>query len=87
MYEQKLNPFAEFSKAEKQRRLQELSVADRIVLNTTIAFVSSQTGRRFVVVYISAMHLMVFFVLYYVTHFVHYGCDPALPTQTHDILQ
>lgn len=88
IYEQKLNPFNEFSRVEKQRKLHDLSVADRIVLNTTIAFVSSQAGRRFVVVYISAMHIMVFFVLYYVTHFAHYGnCDPALPTQTLDILQ
>ena len=87
LYEHKLNPFAEFSKIEKQRRLQELSVPDRIVLNTTIAFVSSPAGRRFVVVYITSMHLLVFVILYYITHFVHYGCDPALPTETHDILQ
>jgi hypothetical protein len=45
LYEQRMNPFAEFSQHEKQRKLQELSVADRIVLNTTMAIVSHQIGR------------------------------------------
>ena len=35
-----------FSQLEKQRKLKELTVAERIVLNTTIAMVSSPTGRR-----------------------------------------
>ena len=78
LYEQKMNPFAQFSQIEKQRRLQELSVADRIVLNTTMAFVSTQTGRTFLVVYLSLMHLLVFFVIYWNTHTHHHGCDPAL---------
>lgn len=46
MYEQRMNPFAEFSLIEKQRKLRELSVADRIVLNTTMAIISNHTGRR-----------------------------------------
>ena len=37
----------QFSHIEKQRRLQGLSVADRIVLNTTLAFISSKSGRRY----------------------------------------
>ena len=45
LYEQRMNPFAEFSQHEKARKLQELSVADRIVLNTTMAIVSNTTGR------------------------------------------
>jgi hypothetical protein len=36
----------QFSQREAQRKLQELSVADRIVLNTTMAIVSNQTGRK-----------------------------------------
>ena len=36
----------QFSQREKQRKLQELTVADRIVLNTTMALVSNQTGRK-----------------------------------------
>lgn len=36
----------QFSQREAQRKLQELSVADRIVLNTAMALVSNQTGRK-----------------------------------------
>jgi hypothetical protein len=82
LYEQRMNPFAEFSQIEKQRRLQELSVADRIVLNTSLAFVSSKSGRTFIVIYLGAMHLLVFFILYFsVHHFGGHGCevnDPSL---------
>ncbi|RYG61351.1 hypothetical protein EON64_18630, partial [archaeon] len=46
LYEQRMNPFSEFASFEKQRKLRELSVADRIVLNTTMAIVSNHTGRK-----------------------------------------
>eukprot|EP01038_Epipyxis_sp_PR26KG_P006821 gene6821-9339_t len=45
LYEQRMNPFVEFSQHERQRKIQELSVADRIVLNTTLAIVSNHLGR------------------------------------------
>jgi hypothetical protein len=38
----------QFSLHERQRKLQELSVADRIILNTVMAIVSSSWGRRLV---------------------------------------
>ena len=41
-----MQTFLQFSYHEKQRKLQELSVADRIVLNTTMAIVSNHTGRK-----------------------------------------
>lgn len=37
---------SQFSQREKQRKLQELTVADRIVLNTTMALVSNPTSRK-----------------------------------------
>jgi homeobox protein cut-like len=83
LYEQRMNPFAEFSQHEKQRKLKELNVADRIVLNTVLAFISNQTGRTLVVAYLGAMHLLVFIVLYYVSHHVHHGCDPSLDHTHH----
>jgi hypothetical protein len=59
--------------------LQELSVADRIVLNTTMAIVSHQIGRTFLLTYLSLMHLLVFVTIYYSAHRVNsYGCDPRL---------
>lgn len=29
-------------------------------------------------IYLGAMHLLVFFILYYSAHHVHSGCDPSL---------
>lgn len=68
LYEAKLNPFAEFSHQEKQRKLQELSVGDRLILSTTMTCVSSHTGRSVMLVYLASMHLLVFFTVYYVAH-------------------
>jgi len=36
----------QFSLREKQRKLNELPVADRIILNTAMALISSQVGRK-----------------------------------------
>jgi hypothetical protein len=46
LYETQLNPFVEFSSFEKQRKLSELNVADRIVLNTALAIISNNFGRK-----------------------------------------
>ena len=46
-YEYKLNPFTEFSKQEKNRKLLELSPPDRFILNTTLAFATHPSGRRY----------------------------------------
>ena len=59
MYEQTTNPFAQFSEYEKNRKLAELSVAERIVLNTMLAIVSNKTGRSFMLFYFGAMHVLV----------------------------
>ena len=81
LYEDKMNPFMEFSHVlEKNRKLNELSVADRIVYNTTMAVVSSNSGRTFLLLYLLSMHLLVFITIYYSIHRVHYGCDPNLDT-------
>lgn len=76
LYESRMSPFAQFSQFENQRKLAELSVADRVVLNTTMACVSSHNGRKFVLAYVITMHLLVFFTLYYTAHRVH--CDPTV---------
>ena len=34
-------------------------------------------------IYLGAMHLLVFITLYYSAHHVHYGCDPALDAIIH----
>jgi hypothetical protein len=37
---------------------------------------------RFVVGYLGAMHLLMFAILYYNAHYVHYGCEPVMPAIT-----
>lgn len=32
----------------------------------------------FLLGYFTCLHVLVFFILYYLTHNVHHGCDPAL---------
>ena len=78
LYEYTINPFAEFSHGEKHRKLAELSVADRIVLNTTMAIVSNHAGRSFMLLYLGLMHCLVFVTIYYSAHHGHYGCDPNI---------
>ncbi|KAJ1437644.1 CASP C terminal-domain-containing protein [Ochromonadaceae sp. CCMP2298] len=78
IYEERMNPFDQFSQREKQRKIQELTVTDRIILNTTMAVVSNQTGRNFLMMYLGAMHLLVFFTMYYLAHSSHTACNPSL---------
>jgi len=68
LYEQKLNPFVEFSNAERNRKLQELNIGERMLLSTTMACVSSSAGRSVLLVYVVTMHALVFFTLYYTAH-------------------
>lgn len=75
LYETRLNPFSQFSQHEKQRKIQELSVADRLMLTTATAAVSTTVGRRFVLVYLLCLHLLVFFTLYYTAHYNRSATD------------
>lgn len=75
LYETRLNPFSQFSQHEKQRKIQELSVADRLMLTTATAAVSTTIGRRFVLVYLLGLHLLVFFTLYYTAHYNRSSAD------------
>ncbi len=48
LYEQKLNPFTEFSEREKKRRTEELQLLDRIILNTALNLLSTNMGKIFI---------------------------------------
>lgn len=45
MYEARINPFTQFSQRETQRKYKELSVAEKITLNTTRMFLSNKFAR------------------------------------------
>lgn len=86
IYESKISPFEQFSQFEKQRKFAELSAADRLVLNTVTACVSSPTGRTAMLAYIAVMHLLVFVTLYFTAHRVHHECPPCIHSAASNLL-
>ena len=82
VYETRLNPFSRFSALEKQRKLSELSVAERLLLSTMSAVVSSPIGRSALLGYLALMHILVFFTLYFMAHKTHLECPPCSHTQS-----
>ena len=53
---------------EKQRKYAELSVAEKITLNTTRMFLSSKFARTFVFFYVITLHLLVFVTVFHWSH-------------------
>lgn len=45
LYEARINPFTQFSQRERQRKYQELTVAEKITLNTTRMFLGNKFAR------------------------------------------
>eukprot|EP00752_Nemacystus_decipiens_P018208 g16337.t1 len=68
LYEARINPFTQFSQRERQRKYQELTVAEKITLNTTRMFLGNKFARNFVFFYVVVLHLVVFFTLNYWSH-------------------
>lgn len=88
LYENKMNPFAQFSDDERRARIGELSVGDQVVFTTLQAFLSTPTRRNALLVYMGCMHVIVLFFIYWCTHHqshVH-GCDPTLDHHVHKTL-
>jgi hypothetical protein len=75
LYEARLDPFDEFSRLEQRRRLDELSVADRILYTTIQTAISSRLGRKCVLIYLAAMHALIFSIIWWAAHRTH--CDPG----------
>ncbi|CAN0466358.1 unnamed protein product, partial [Ectocarpus sp. 8 AP-2014] len=68
LYEARINPFTQFSQRERQRKYQELTVAEKITLNTTRMFLGNKFARNFVFFYVVLLHVVVFTTLNYWTH-------------------
>jgi len=77
VYEARMDPFAAFSSAERARRYTQLSVAEKITLNTARMFLASKEGRTLLFCYLTLMHFVVFCSTYYVAH-KHDDCHPAI---------
>ncbi|KAM9318304.1 cut-like homeobox 1b [Pholidichthys leucotaenia] len=63
-YEERLDPFASFSKRERQRRYQSLSPWDKATLSLGRAILSNKMARTIAFFYTLFLHCLVFLVLY-----------------------
>jgi homeobox protein cut-like len=79
-YEASVDPFRQFSRAERQRKMKEMSPMERIVFVVAKTVLGTKEMRTALFFYVCAMHLLVFFTTY---HGSHGECDD---TTHHDIL-
>ena len=68
LYEETVNPFVIFNRKERYRRYNELSAADKVILNAGRFFMGSKGPRLFLFFYSVLLHLLVFLTLYKVAH-------------------
>ncbi|KAG0476421.1 hypothetical protein HPP92_013262 [Vanilla planifolia] len=64
MYEDDLNPFAAFSKKERDQRYRELGIRDKITLTSGRFLLGNKYARTFIFFYSIGLHLLVFACLY-----------------------
>mmetsp|Transcript_35227 Transcript_35227/g.65701 ORF Transcript_35227/g.65701 Transcript_35227/m.65701 type:complete len:766 (-) Transcript_35227:1175-3472(-) len=85
VYEQKMSPVAMFSQLERQKKLKDLTVIERVLLSSTVQIVSTKAGRTAMMFYFGAMHFLVFFTLYYVAHNSHGSCTGGETSQHYQL--
>ena len=74
MYNETMDPFADFHRRERARQYQRLSPAEKITLSSSRFFLSNKLARNFVFFYVLALHLLVFATLWHFAHVSHRGC-------------
>jgi homeobox protein cut-like len=68
LYEQKLDPFKQFHKKEKNSEYKKLTAAEKITYSMTRLMMAHKYSRLFVFFYAVALHLLVFLVSYKLAH-------------------
>jgi len=63
VYEETMNPFSAFNRKERNRRVNELSTAERVTLHAGERMLGTRFSRLFVFTYVIILHLFVFVVL------------------------
>lgn len=71
-YEASVDPFKQFNKAERQRKLNEMSSMERTVFIVAKTVLSTKEMRTGLFVYVVTLHFLVFMTTY---HWSHYGGD------------
>ena len=75
-YEASVDPFRQFGRSERQRKLREMSPMERTVFVVAKTMLGSREMRTFLFFYVLAMHLLVFLTTYHWSHAeVHTGCS------------
>ncbi|KAG7374308.1 CASP C terminal-domain containing protein [Nitzschia inconspicua] len=67
-YEASVDPFRQFSKSERQRKLNEMSPMERTVFVVAKAMLGTKEMRTFLFFYVLAMHMLVFLTTYHWSH-------------------
>lgn len=67
-YEASVDPFKQFSKAERQRKMKEMSPVERTVFLVARTFLATKEMRAFLFVYVVSLHLLVFVTTYHWSH-------------------
>jgi len=75
-YEASVDPFRQFNRAEKQRKLKEMSPMERTVFVVAKTVLGSKGMRTALFFYVLGMHLLVFTTTYHWSH----GCNSTYPT-------
>ncbi|KAF8027459.1 hypothetical protein BT93_E0380 [Corymbia citriodora subsp. variegata] len=76
IYEDDINPFAAFSKKEKDQRYKELGFRDRITLSSGRFLLGNKYARTFAFFYTIGLHALVFICLYRMSALSHLSNGP-----------
>jgi homeobox protein cut-like len=79
-YEASVDPFRQFSRTERQRKIKEMSPMERIVFIVARTVLGSKEMRTILFFYVLGMHLLVFVTTYHWSH----GCYSVMPPSTID---
>jgi len=70
-YEASVDPFRQFNRSERQRKLKEMSTMERMVFYSAKTVLANKQMRTALFIYVCGMHLLVFITTY---HFAHDSC-------------
>lgn len=76
IYEDDINPFAAFSKKEKDQRYKELGLRDKITLSSGRFLLGNKYARTFAFFYTIGLHILVFSCLYRMSTYSHLSNGP-----------
>ncbi|KAJ0264386.1 Protein CASP [Hirschfeldia incana] len=84
IYEDDINPFAAFSKKEREQRVKELGIRDRITLSSGRFLLGNKYARTFAFFYTIGLHVLVFTCLYRMSalSYLSHGAEETPVTET-----